>query len=123
MKKKMIGLISISVFMILLVISVILSYNVTSVLNPISSIYSVLKVNIDKDKIYVMAQKKPWKVMIAKSDMNGKSGVELLNEYMENDGYFESDRMGSIITYKNQQGNERRIHYSVNKYYSLWEWI
>jgi len=31
--------------------------------------------------------------------------------------------MGSIITYKNEADNERRIHFSVNKYYALWEWI
>ena len=42
---------------------------------------------------------------------------------MKNDGYEMSDRMGSIITYKNEIGNEKRVHFSVNKYYSIWEWI
>ena len=95
----------------------------TGVLNPISSVYSILKVNLDKEEVYVVAQKKPWKIMIAKPYMDEKSAQELLDEYMINDGYKESDRMGSVITYKNESGNERRIHFSVNKYYSIWEWI
>ena len=123
MKKKIIILISIILFAILSYVSVIVSANITGVLNPISSVYSVLKVNLDKDEIYVVAQKKPWKIMIAKPYMDGKSAQDLLDEYMKNDGYEMSDRMGSVITYKNEDGNERRIHFSVNKYYSLWEWI
>lgn len=123
MKKKIIILISIILFAILSYVSVIVSANITGVLNPISSVYSVLKVNLDKDEIYVVAQKKPWKIMIAKPYMDGKSAQDLLDEYMKNDGYEMSDRMGSVITYKNEDGNERRINFSVNKYYSLWEWI
>ena len=51
------------------------------------------------------------------------SAKDLLDEYMEDDGYYESDRMGSLITYKNDKGNEIKIYLSVNKYYSLWEWV
>ncbi len=105
------------------VLSIVISASVTTVFNPIVSIYSILKVNLDKDEIYVLAQKKPWKVMIAKDSMEDKSAKDLLDEYMEDDGYYESDRMGSLITYKNDKGNERKIHLSVNKYYSLWEWV
>lgn len=123
MKKKIIIIISVIVLAILSFVSVIVSANVTGVLNPISSVYSILKVNLDKEEVYVVAQKNPWKIMIAKPHMNGKSAQELLDEYMINDGYKESDRMGSVITYKNESGNERRIHFSVNKYYSIWEWI
>ena len=99
------------------------SYNVFAL--EISDIYSneALLVNLDKDEVYVLAQKKPWKVMIAKDSMEDKSAKDLLDEYMEADGYYESDRMGSLITYKNDKGNERKIHLSVNKYYSLWEWV
>ena len=107
----------------LVFVSIIVSASVTTVFNPIMSVYSILKVNLDKDEVYVLAQKKPWKVMIAKDSMNDKSAKDLLDEYMEDDGYFESDRMGSLITYKNDKGNERKIHLSVNKYYSLWEWV
>lgn len=123
MKKKIIILICVIVFVIVSCVSVIISVNVTGVLNPIASVYSILKVNLDKDETYVVAQKKPWKIMIAKPYMDGKSANELLDEYMKNDGYEEYDRMGSVITYKNEKGNERRIHFSVNKYFSLWEWI
>lgn len=123
MKKRIIILISIVILAIVSFVSVIVSANTTGVLNPIMSVYSVLKVNFDKDKVYVIAQKKPWKIMIAKPGMEEKSAQELLDEYMKKDGYEESNRMGSIITYKNEDGNERRIHFSVNKYYSLWEWI
>lgn len=123
MKKKIIIIFSVIAFAILSFVSVIVSANVTGVLNPISSVYSIFKVNLDKEEVYVVAQKKPWKIMIAKPYMDGKSAQELLDEYMINDGYKESDRMGSVITYKNESGNERRIHFSVNKYYSIWEWI
>jgi len=61
--------------------------------------------------------------MFAKPYIDGKSAQDILDEYMKNNGYEMSDRMGSIITYKNESGNEKRIHFSVNKYYSLWEWI
>lgn len=120
MKKKIFILVSI---LIVCIISVAVSASVTTVINPIMSVYSILKVNLDKDEVYVLAQKKPWKVMIAKDSMDDKSAKDLLDEYMEDDGYFESDRMGSLITYKNDKGNERKIHLSVNKYYSLWEWV
>lgn len=123
MKKKIIILICVIAFVMVSCVSVIISANVTGVLNPIASVYSILKVNLDKDETYVVAQKKPWKIMIAKPYMDGKSANELLDEYMKNDGYEEYDRMGSVITYKNEKGNERKIHFSVNKYFSLWEWI
>lgn len=119
MKKIIISIVVVG----LVFVSIIVSASVTTVFNPIMSVYSILKVNLDKDEVYVLAQKKPWKVMIAKDSMNDKSAKDLLDEYMEDDGYFESDRMGSLITYKNDKGNERKIHLSVNKYYSLWEWV
>lgn len=123
MKKKIIILICVIAAVIVTYISVIISANLTGVLNPIASVYSVLKVNLDKNEIYVVAQKKPWKIMIAKPYMEEKSANELLDEYMKKDGYEKCDQMGSVITYKNEKGDERRIHFSVNKYYSLWEWI
>lgn len=119
MKKIIISIVVVG----LVFVSIIVSASVTTVFNPIMSVYCILKVNLDKDEVYVLAQKKPWKVMIAKDSMEDKSAKDLLDEYMEDDGYFESDRMGSLITYKNDKGNERKIHLSVNKYYSLWEWV
>ena len=37
-------------------------------------------------------------------------------------GYTTTDRMGSIIIYSNGI-NVEKVHFSVNKYYSIWEWI
>lgn len=123
MKKKIKILISIIIFIIISFVSVVVSVNLTGVLNPVSSVVSISRVILDEDDMYVVVQNKPWKIMIAKSYIDGKSAQDILDEYMENDGYEMSDRMGSVITYKNEDGNERRIHFSVNKYYSIWEWI
>lgn len=101
----------------------IISVNITGVFNPISAVYNISKVMFDEDELYVVAQKKPWKIMFSKPYIDGKSAQDILDEYMKNDGYEMSDRMGSMITYKNKDGNERRIHFSVNKYYSIWEWV
>jgi len=124
MKKKVIILLIIIIsFIAIGFLSMIISANLTGVLNPISSIYNISKVILDEDELYVVAQKKPWKIMFSKPYADGKSAQDILDEYMKNDGYEILDRMGSIITYKNEVGNERRIHFTVNKYYSLWEWI
>jgi len=56
MKKKIIILISIIVFAIFLITSVIVSANLTGVLNPISSVYNMSKIILD-DELYVVAQK------------------------------------------------------------------
>ena len=123
MKKKIIILVCIISFICIGYISMIISVNITGVFNPISAVYNISKVMFDEDELYVVAQKKPWKIMFSKTYIDGKSAQDILDEYMKNDGYEMSDRMGSMITYKNKDGNERRIHFSVNKYYSLWEWI
>lgn len=123
MKKKIIILVCIISFIAIGYISMMISVNITGVFNPISAVYNISKVMFDKDELYVVAQKKPWKIMFSKPYIDEKSAQDILDEYMKNDGYEMSDRMGSMITYKNKEGNERRIHFSVNKYYSIWEWI
>lgn len=123
MKKKIIIFISVIAFSVISFFSVIVSANLTGVLNPFSSLYNVSKIILDQDELYVVAQNKPWKIMFAKPYIDGKSAQDILDEYMRNDGYEMYARMGSIITYKNERGDERRIHFTVNKYYSLWEWI
>lgn len=110
-------------FIALVFASVIISANLTAVLNPVSSVYNISKVMLDKDALYVTAQNKPWKVMFSKSYIDEKSAQDILDDFMSNDGYEMSDRNGSLIIYKNEKGNERRIHISVNKYYSVWEWV
>ena len=119
MKKKIIILVCIISFICIGYISMIISVNITGVFNPISAVYNISKVMFDEDELYVVAQKKPWKIMFSKTYIDGKSAQDILDEYMKNDGYEMSDRMGSIITYKNEVGNEKRVHFSVNKYYSI----
>ena len=123
MKKKIIIGVCIIAFVVIAFISMIMSANVTGVFNPISAVYSISKVMFDEDTLYVVAQNKPWKIMFSKPSVDGKSAQDILDEYMKKEGYEMSDRMGSIITYKNENGNEKRIHFSVNQYYSLLEWI
>ena len=123
MKKKIKILISIIIFIIISFVSVVVSVNLTGVLNPVSSVVSISRVILDEDDMYVVAQNKPWKIMFSKSYIDGKSAQQILDEYMEDNGYVMSDRMGSIITYKNGEGNEKRIHFQVNGYCSIWEWI
>ena len=123
MKKKIIIAACIIAFVVIAFISMIISVNVTGVLNPISSAYNMSKIMFDEDTLYVLAQNRPWKIMFSKPYVDGKSAQDILDEYMKKEGYEMSDRMGSVITYKNEKGNEKRIHFSVNQYYSLWEWI
>lgn len=123
MKKKIITLVCIIVFFAVAFISMIISVNLTGVFNPISAVYNLSKIMFDEDELYVVAQNKPWKIMFSKSYIDGKSAQQILDEYMEDNGYRMSDRIGSIITYKNEEGNEKRIHFQVNGYCSIWEWI
>lgn len=123
MKKKIIILLCIICFIVVAFVSMMISVNLTGVFNPISAVYNISKIMFDEDELYVVAQKKPWKIMFSKTYKGGKSAQDLLDEYMKDAGYVASDRMGNMITYKNENGNEKRIHFSVNEYCSIWEWI
>ena len=123
MKKKIIILLCIICFIVVAFVSMMISVNLTGVFNPISAVYNISKIMFDEDELYVVAQKKPWKIMFSKTYKDGKSAQDLLDEYMKDAGYVVSDRMGNMITYKNENGNEKRIHFSVNEYCSIWEWV
>ena len=123
MKKKIIILLCIICFIVVAFVAMMISVNLTGVFNPISAVYNISKIMFDEDELYVVAQKKPWKIMFSKTYKGGKSAQDLLDEYMKDAGYVASDRMGNMITYKNENGNEKRIHFSVNEYCSIWEWI
>lgn len=123
MKKKIIILLCIICFIVVAFVSMMVSVNLTGVFNPISAVYNISKIMFDEDELYVVAQKKPWKIMFSKTYKDGKSAQDLLDEYMKDAGYVVSDRMGNMITYKNENGNEKRIHFSVNEYCSIWEWV
>ena len=63
MKKKIITLVCIIVFLVVAFISMIVSVNLTGVFNPISAVYNISKIMFDEDELYVVAQKKPGKIM------------------------------------------------------------
>ena len=82
MKKKLIILCNIIAISAVSFFSVIISANLTGVLNPISSVYNISKIILDNDEMYVVAQRKPWKIMFAKSSVDGKSAQDILDEYI-----------------------------------------
>ena len=41
---------------------------------------------------------------------------------MKERGFEQTDRHGSLIIYSNGTDYEK-IHFSINEYYSVWEWI
>ncbi|HIT70951.1 MAG TPA: hypothetical protein IAD08_03445 [Candidatus Scatovivens faecipullorum] len=119
MKKKII--IPIIIVLILLIMSIVVSFNKFSTFNPISSLCGVIEISIT-DKEYTIIQTKPWKVIVSKATNNDRYAQLILDEYMAERGYTTTDRMGSIIIYSNGI-NVEKVHFSVNKYYSVWEWI
>lgn len=119
MKRKIIRVL---VIVVLLVygVGVILSFENFKNFNPISTCIGVMKI-LFTDEEYVTIQKYPYKVIIAKPNQTEKTANELLDEYMSKKGFYKADRLGSIISYTN--GTEfENIHFSINTYYSLWEW-
>ena len=118
-KKTKIIIISVIAFLILLG-SIIFSFNKFSTFNSLSSFIGVIKIMFTNAE-YDVIQNIPYKVIIAKPNTESKTANELLDEYMNSRGYFKSDRFGSEIIYSNGTDYEG-VHFSVNAYYSVWEW-
>lgn len=118
MKKKTV--ISICVVVTLLITGTIISIIKFSTFNPISSLCGIMKISIT-DKEYTVIQNKPWKVIISKPNNNDRYAQLMLDEYMSERGFEITDRYGSHITYSNDIVTEK-VHFSVNKYYSVWKW-
>lgn len=121
MKKKKIIILSIIIVLILIILGTILSFKKFSTFNPISSLCGVIEISIT-DKEYTTIQNKPWKVIVSKATNGDRYAQLILDEYMLERGYTTVDRMGSVITYSNGIDTEK-VYFSVNKYYSVWEWI
>ncbi|MBQ7410536.1 MAG: hypothetical protein IJW20_04045 [Clostridia bacterium] len=119
MKKKII--ITVILVLFLLIIGVIVSFNKISSFNPTISGYGILKI-LFTDEEYIVIQSNPYKVIVAKPNQGEKTANDLLDEYMYKRGFYKEDRMGSMISYGNETTIET-IHFSVNAYYSVWEWI
>ena len=122
MKNKIILIVIIALLIVGIGISIIVSFEKFSTFNPISALSGIIKVTTTEAK-YVVIQKKPWQVIIAKPTYDDKSAQELLDEYMAERGYYSEDekRMGALITYSNGTDSQR-VFFIVNGYYSVWEW-
>ncbi len=113
---KMKAVISILLILVLLAAGVFVSFQKFSTLNPLASLYGLVKISVT-DSQYAVIQSQPWYVMIAKPE----NSQYLLDDYMAKRGYAPIDRMGSHITYGNGTDTEM-VHFNVHRYYSVWEW-
>lgn len=112
MKKKLLIL----TIILLIVIATLFSIIKFHVYNPVSSFSGMIQI-LFTDKEYVIVQNHPNKVIFSKPD------TELLDRYMSENGYeyIEEEQMGSMLVYKNDTDKDT-IQFSINKYYSKWEW-
>ncbi len=115
-RKKVICFITIIIAFVL--ISSIASYIKLGVLNPFSSGYGTIRTCI-LNKPYTVIQKNPQVIMAQPDDAQNS-----LLSYMNSCGYThaEDERLGSILLFE-KDGEEVRVDFSVNRYYSLWAWI
>ena len=121
MRKRLKIVIVIIVVLFLLIASVVLSFSKFSTFNSFSAFTGVLKILLT-DTEYTTVQNVPYKVIVAQPNQEEKTANDLLNEYMYKRGFYQEDRMGSMITYSDGT-NYERVHFSVNAYYSVWEWM
>lgn len=121
MKRK--GIITITICGVILLSSTIFSIVKFSVWNPFSSCFGMLEI-LFTDKEYTIVQNTPNRVVFSKTaDTSNKSSGKFLDEYMESRGFYfvPEEQMGGILVYSN--GSEKEyISFSINKYYSKWEW-
>ena len=122
MKRKGI-IITIAICGVILLNSTIFSIVKFSVWNPFSSCFGMLEI-LFTDKEYTIVQNTPNRVVFSKTaDTSNKSSGKFLDEYMESRGFYfvPEEQMGGILVYSN--GSEKEyISFSINKYYSKWEW-
>lgn len=122
MKRKGI-IITIAICGAILLSSTIFSIVKFSVWNPFSSCFGMLEI-LFTDKEYTIVQNTPNRVVFSKTaDTSNKSSGKFLDEYMESRGFYfvPEEQMGGILVYSN--GSEKEyISFSINKYYSKWEW-
>lgn len=117
---------SIKIFLSVLIIlvlffSIVLSFNKFSTFNSFSAFCGVIKI-LCTDSEYTVIQNYPYKVIVAQSNQENKTANDLLDEYMLKKGFYKEDRHGSMIIYSNGTDYEK-VHFSINAYYSVWEWI
>lgn len=94
---------------------VVLSYGTLPAEDPVKAVLGPMRVLL-ADTEHVVVSESP-KVIVAKPGAS-------LDEYMwENGGYLPvpEKQLGAIVVYRNADA-EVKIHYSVNGYFSKWEW-
>ena len=121
MKNKVKLIIAISIIVLIVIGSIIFSFNKFSTFNSMSSFSGVINILFTNTE-YDVIQRNPYKVIIAKPNTELRTANELLDDYMKERGFKKSDRYGSMIIYSNGIDYEK-IHFSVNAYYSVWEWV
>ncbi len=116
MKKKSIMVVLAAVLAVGLGVSALLSAARFGVANPFAVLAGLYQVGCT-DTAYVELRQYP-KVMLAKP-----APVDSLVDYMESRGYAENPegRTGSILEFE-QSGHKIYVDFSVNRYYSLWQW-
>ena len=121
MENKVKVIITIIVVLLVILGSIIFSFNKFATFNSMSSFIGVIKILFTNTE-YDVIQRNPYKVIIAKPNTELRTANELLDAYMKEKGFEKSDRHGSMIIYCNGSEYEK-VHFSVNAYYSIWEWI
>ena len=115
--KKIIAVIAVILFLV--IVSMLISNHEFHTYNFFSSFSGLAKILFTK-KQYTVIQNELYKIMIAESRRNNKTSNDILDEYMEEIGFYREDQMGSCIIYYN--GNQYKgVYTSGNSYYSVWE--
>lgn len=121
MKNKIKIILIIIILLLVILGSIIFSFNKFSTFNSASAFIGVMKILFTNAE-YDVIQSNPYKVIIAKPNTERKTANDLLDEYMNERGFEKTDRHGSMIIYSNGTDYEK-INFSINAYYSVWEWI
>lgn len=119
-RKKYISIICITALVIIPIVSMIVSLDKFSIMNPFAAANGFIQITFTS-KEYVEIQKSP-RVIIARAD--GASNEKLI-QYMKRRGYVESvdEQEGAMHKFRNKETDEiEYVSFSVNKYYSLWVW-
>lgn len=118
MKNKVIKISIISIIVIIVILgSMYFSFVKFAVINPLSTCIGLGKILLT-DTEYTVVQNKPFKVIFSKDE----NAQELLDKYMNERGFYIEDRMGGLLIYTDGK-DEESINFSVNGYYSIWEWV
>ncbi len=114
--KKKITIFILSILILIFIISIIVSLDRFGVWNPISTLCGILKINLT-DNEYTIVQNKPNTVIFIKPDYETNDPREVLNKYMNENGYEEikEDEMAGNKIYTNRKSNIL-VEVSTNRY-------